>query len=248
MSDEQKPPGDAVVPVIVAEACNHVCLDGRPCGKPVAARDGRCEEHTAIHGRRSEGGVRPTARAVRRKQPIQYGKILPTHLQPAFRKIQKSRDLASIHSDIALVQVRVELLASRLQSGEDTKSLLELRGMWNELESALRVNDEDAVRLWMSSIKGVIYARAADEIIWREINEQLAFKAKLVEQENKRHYIMGATATAEQVRYLVECIMTAVLDNVRDVETRRKIINDIRALQVFDWEAAPPFDAEVFTG
>lgn len=224
--------------------CPAYCLNGKKCGNPATEPDGRCAEHTTRHGRTSGGGVKPDALARRKKKRIQYTRYLPTHLRDSYRKIAASSDLLSLQRDVALLQVRLNQIAGRLNTNETTDKWRALKNAFHEFRKAIQTKDTAAQQLWFGEMDGLLAAGNTEEDVWVEIIYLQQKKAELVHQESRRHYLMGATATGEQVRYLVQTIMGIIIENVGDARTIDNIKNDIAALQIFDLDVASPFAQE----
>ncbi len=219
--------------------CDKICRDGLVCGR-ACGPSGRCEEHPAISGPPSSRGVKPTPKDAKNKTARRYHGLLPTHLKESYRKIAASRDLMSLAADIALVEMRKDQMVGRLKTNESADKWTDLTLAFHNFREANRNKDADAMRLWLNECERLIKAGDTEERTWTEILKLQQKKAELVGQESRRHYLMGSTATGEQVRFLAETIIKVVVTHVKDPATLEKISADLEGLNVFDFEVAPP--------
>lgn len=236
-----------IVQAMPVATCGRICLDGKKCGKPLLEGYNSCEEHRPQSGRITSSGVKeiePKKPGAGRKRATLYGRVLPTHLKPAFQRIKNSRDLLSLHNDIALTQVRLDEVIAKLKSSETPEKWTKLRAAFYNFRSANRSNDIDGMKLWLSECERLITEGNNEKECWEEIHWLVGKKAELVESEAKRNYLLGGTMTAIQAQTLFSAIAGIVIANVKDPKLIEKIRDDIRALKVFDESQPTPFDSE----
>jgi hypothetical protein len=239
--------GSAEDPGIGKPVCMRICLDGKKCGKPLLEGYQACEEHRPTTGRITSSGVKDVAvraKNVKRRRATAYGKILPIHMRDAFKRISRSRDLLSLHNDIALMQVHIDKMVSMLSTNETPEKWPAIRNAFFEFENANRKSNMDGMKHWLTEIKRIITEGNNEKVVWEEIHYLQEKKADLIEKEAKRNYILGGTMTATQAQSLYSAICTIIVTNVRDAEVLGKIRDDIQKLQIFDIEQLSPFDQE----
>lgn len=222
--------------------CDFICDDGAPCQEP-CNESGKCKKHGA-------GVVRQTGKPIAERERMtrsagRYYPRLPSHLKTAYRKIAASIDLQSLAGEIAMIELRINQIIDKLKTNETEQKWTQLKSLFHEFKSASRNNDKETVKACLEDMDKVINEGNNESALWDHlINDLFVKKAGLVQVESKRMYMLGATATAEQVRSLAGALITCFLEEVSDYDTRRRVIERIKQLKVFDWDAAPPVEIE----
>jgi hypothetical protein len=142
-------------------------------------------------------------------------------------------------SDPALLELRddIALLDSRL--GEMVESLGEvgsadlwrmLRVNYEALRAARSTNNVEGMALALSAM-GELIERGDDvSRTWDQVFALLDQRRKLVESERKRLVEMHQMITVERAMILIQAVMNAVAQRVRDRDTLRALATDVRAI------------------
>ena len=221
--------------------CNHICSDGMPCQKE-CSEIGKCEEH-------NKGSVAKIKKVTERSRMIRsagrYYTRLPNHLKGAYLRIAKSQDMQSLAGEIALVELRIGQVFEKLNTNETESKWVRLRSIFYEFRNASKTQDKETMVSCLDEMEQVITQGNNEADIWRHLIDDLFVKkAMLTQVESKRMHLLGATATAEQVRSLAAALITCFLEEVSDYDTRSRVIQRIKELKVFDWDIAPPVETE----
>lgn len=192
----------------------------RPCRRHKICDDG-CELHA-------------TRKASRR---LRAGRGLPKSVRLKFANAFVDGELLSIQHDVALVDARLMILKQRLGTGESGDAWMRLNELWTDLVSlqqqakqAREMGDNElAAKMGnqslevMQAIGKVIKSGNEDERTWREIQEVQDRLTTYKAMETRRKRESGQTLDAEQALMLVQKMIDAVNDTVKDDAQRHEL-------------------------
>ncbi len=215
---------------LVAELEPHHCSypSGQridPATKQPCRRHKLCDEGCEKHATRKASRTLRTA------------KHLPKDVRLKFANAFVDNDLLSIQHDVALVDARMAILKQRLGTGESGVAWRTLNELWTDFISAQsqmnqcrKMDDAEGAAKWanesvslMQQIGKVIKSGNEDEATWKEILsvQQLLTQYKTAETRRKRE--SGQVLDVEQAMLLVQRMIDAVNDTVKNDQQRHEL-------------------------
>jgi hypothetical protein len=182
-------------------------------------RSGERCRRAATSGRtvcRMHGGKSPSGIASATYKTGRYGRAVPLRLLERMREALGDDELLSLHDDIALIDVRIADLLSRVDRGESGDVWTALQLAYRGLRAAGQAADLNRINLALTAIGDLITRGYADYVSWQAVGAALEQRRKLVESERKRIVALQQTISAAQASALMQALLDSVKANVKD--------------------------------
>ena len=196
-------------------------------------RSGKQCKNTAEPGKKvcyMHGGLTPSGPASPNYKHGRYSKYLPAAMLDKYTEAQKDPDLLNLRDEIALNDVLIKQLISKLPDGGGSKSWKEVRAAWHELTEAVRDNDQDKQTELLRKLNDIITKGAQEAEVWNDLITSMDNRRKLTASEAKRLTDMQQYITSEKAIALVYAILDIIRRNVEDKNTLSLIATQVRAL------------------
>lgn len=196
-----------------------------------AKSTGKQCNRSAVNGKRVctvHGGLTPGGIASPHFKDGRYSKSLPVRLADKYKAALKDPQLLELKNEIALTDARLKDLLSRVDTGESGALWLAVGKAWKEYQRTQR-GTADSIKI-ESHLNQLIESAMQDYMAWREIQEVLEQRRRLVESERKRLVEMQQYITSQQAMTLVAAMIGIIKDNVRDRDTLQNISTAVNGL------------------
>lgn len=207
--------------------CGAKTRAGTPCQQVAGwgtnhVGSGRCK----LHGGKSLRGIMATDQ----RAGLKYSKYMPSRLLDRYQDAISDPDILELKHEIALTDGRLADLLTRVDTGESGRIWQKLYKEWAELETAVMEKDQKKQRESIQLIGSLIKQGHNDYAAWREIQDTVDQRRKLVESERKRLVETQQFITAEQAMVLFAAMSAIIKQHVTDERTRRAISEEITTL------------------
>lgn len=193
---------------------------GVPCRKRKLCDDG-CEMHATRKASRS----------------LRMARSMPKSVKLKFANAATDPELLNIGHDVALLDARRQELLGRLGTGESGKAWEALQETWTDFiaaqqqtKQAREVGDDAAAAKWadqsmklMQQLGKIIKSGNEDQRTWKEILEVEAYLTSYKTAETRRRREAGQVLDVEEAMMLVQRMVDAVNDIVRDDRQKREL-------------------------
>lgn len=203
-------------------------LRGRPgvyCQKPPLKGRTRCRLH---------GGLVPRGDALPQYKHGLYSKALPKNLRDEFKRLVNDPELLSARAEVALLQIRLKQLASRVGSNSSIEGWKRLRDTFAEFRAANAAGDAPRMLEALNTIQQTIDGAVADDEAWSDLVEAVERATAVGAREWRRLADNQQMATYDQVRLIVMSIAEAVMLHVKDQTARAAIAEHIGRLRIIE--------------
>ncbi len=126
-----------------------------------------------------------------------------------------------LRNDLAIVATRLVELIQSLNSGQSGTLWKRLRKKYRELRRS-RPNSAKFTKA-INEIGELIECGSSNDVIWKEIGQQIELRRRLLDSETKRSLATDRVLTSEQVQMLTEALSRVILTHVKDRQTLQKI-------------------------
>lgn len=194
-----------------------------------AKSTGRQCNRSAVNGKRVctvHGGLTPGGIASPHFKDGRYSKSIPARLADKYQSALKDPQLLELKNEIALTDARLEDLLSRVDTGESGALWLAVQQTWREYKTGTPAEKVKAAVLLDRLIEDALQ----DYQAWREIQEVLEQRRRLVESERKRLVEMQQYITSQQAMTLVAAMIGIIKENVTDRNTLQNISTAVNGL------------------
>ena len=195
--------------------------NGRQCDAYALKRSGETQKC------RAHGGLVPRGLSHPGTKMYKYSKFLPDRLLERFLTSTNDPDILSMQSEIALMDVRIEELLDRSDTGESGETWTKALKEFMELESAIRSGDSVEAAGWLNALRETIDKGLSDYHNWQEIQTVADSRRKMVETERKRLETIQAMIPVSDAMLLMRAVVESVKKHVNDQVTLNLIKNDI---------------------
>lgn len=181
-------------------------LDGRPCErKPTKGRD-RC----MMHGGHSPRGVQSPHFRNRG-----YARDIPRRMAAKMERAMMDPDLSSLKSELALIDVRLGELVSKLPEQHTKESWVAVRRrIAQALESLDDTSDPEEIRVFLDAALEDLDVIRSDTETWKEITDMVEVRRRTAVEERKREVELEGTVTAAQFHLVTGALGNAVNEEV----------------------------------
>ena len=175
--------------------------------------NGRCH----LHGGKSLKG--PASGTYQGKG---FSKYFPNKkLGQIFARSFEDPELMRSRKDLAIVETRLVELIQSLNSAQSGTLWKRLRKKYRELRRS-RPNSAKFTKA-INEIGELIECGSSNDVIWKEIGQQVELRRRLLDSETKRSLATDRVLTSEQVQMLTEAMSRVILTHVKDRQTLQKI-------------------------
>lgn len=159
-----------------------------------------------------------------------WSKDIPTRLMDRFKDALEDHDLTSLQAEIALLDSRMGELLEALDEAGISEKWQQLGEFLAAAKHALDAENYAEVREVLDMMKGAIESALGDYKQWHAIYDLVDNRRKLVDTERKREEFLAGTMTTRQAMAFVTALQTAIIEEIADVEVRRRLGIRIRFL------------------
>jgi hypothetical protein len=160
------------------------------------------------------------------KRGGKYSRFLPVRLAARYREALEDPELSSLRDEIAVAQVRLEELLSRLEEGSDS---LPWQKALRLVEQA-KAKDGAAQQKALADLEALLQRGATEADTWGEVRTGLETLRRLKETEHERLSALGQFVTVAQLNVLIGTLLIAIRDHVEDPHARARLASEIRRL------------------
>jgi hypothetical protein len=191
------------------------------CTNPPEPQRNRCK----FHGGRSPRGIESPNYKGRG-----WSKDLPTRLMDRFKTALEDHDLTSLQAEIALLDSRLGEMLAALDDSETLEKWMLLREFSEATHHALEAENFGELKELLDNMGATIDAALADYKQWHAIYDLVDNRRRLVDTERKREEFLAGTMTTRQAMAFVQALQTAIVEEISDVDVRRRLGVRIRFL------------------
>jgi hypothetical protein len=209
----------------------------RVCGAKLRGREGRFCKRLPVPGRTRclyHGGRTPRGADSPHFKHGHYSKVLPKNLRGSFEKLMSDPTLLECRAEVALLQIRLCQLVSRVGTNESGAAWRELDRLFDEFTATNDEEDEAKGKATLKRMRELIKGRVEDTEAWADLQAAIESATRVSAREWKRIIGTQHVATAEEVRAIVASIANAVLQNVPDKAARANIAAAVNSLRVIE--------------
>lgn len=175
---------------------------GNPCRQQVLpGGNGKC----LWHGGNSRIGI-----ASGTFRTGKYSKDLPTRLAARYQEALDDPDLHSLRHEIALMEMRLQVLNERVAQGDLGQGWHDLASAWKVFAAARTKGDVEAMRKALDPLEDAIRRGNTDYLLWQNIGETVKLLGELRMKEQKRLLDLDSVIPAERALLLFGLLQRAV--------------------------------------
>jgi hypothetical protein len=178
-----------------------------------------------MHGGRTLMGL-----AAPRLKTGRYSKFLPTRLAAEYERAARDPELLALRHELAVVDVRINDLLGRVDTGEAGRLWHHARAAWQTFKHAQAEDRPLMQARAVLELDGLLEQTVGDYAAWHEIIQLIEQRRKLVESEVKRLVTMQQMMTKEQAMLWLGTLVAILKRHIGDRETLQKISLDLTAL------------------
>jgi hypothetical protein len=192
--------------VICGAKLQHSEDDGQTiCQKsPLKNGSGRCR----IHGGKSLSGM-----AHPNYETGRHSRYLPAQLLPTYNEGLNDPKLRELGPELALLDVRIKELTSRVNEGENDQWWAAVGKQWIKFMMAVRTGNTNDQNKILVTLNEVITEGLDENKAWQDIAELVEKRRKLVETEQRRLIATSQMITIEQAMMM----MAATIASLKEV-------------------------------
>lgn len=183
-------------------------------------------EHKKVHGRtrcKYHGGSSPRGVEHPRFRGRGYSLDIPSQLGEKVLRALDDPDLISLGHEIALLDGRIGSIFENMTNLESETAFDVMREAIYDIERAIVEDDIDKAMESIRKGKKAIKAKNAERDGWSEIYGVIKERRQLVDTERKREEMLQGTMTARQMATFIAALQTAILEEVHDEHTRKRL-------------------------
>lgn len=156
-----------------------------------------------------------------------YAKFVPARMADHYLEAMDDEKLLELRRDIALYEVRIKDLLSRVESGEAGYYWKRIKSTYGSLRKAAQNNDQSKFQEHLTELGRLITQGHADYAAWDDLVKTIGERRKLVESERKRLVEMKQMMTAEQAMAMLSYVINVIQKHVKDRQILSAISADI---------------------
>lgn len=204
----------------MTKLCGARTRSGQPCKAPAMA-NGRCRMHGGATPRGPEHGAFKHGR---------YSQVLPARIGERYEQAMTDPALLSLHSEIALIDARIGELLSRIDHGESASLWLDATTTFDDFKTARAKGDAEGMADALERLGRQLQLGRHNALSWREVEDLLDQRRRLVESERKRLVEMQVTMDVRQAMTFVTAVLDTVRRHVTDKRQLAAIGSDLQTL------------------
>ncbi len=192
----------------------------------------RCRR-MAMQGRTvcyNHGGASPRGFAHPSTKTGRYSKALPVKLAATYQAARQDPDLLALNDKVALVEVRLMQLLSRVEEGGGARVMARIDHAFNALRSAMQAQNKERTEAAWEELGASITAGKQDAAIWRDIISTLEAARRLSESERKRLVEAKYMLPIDTVMNFVGAVAGVLQDTIKDRQTLMTIQAKVQKL------------------
>jgi hypothetical protein len=170
-----------------------------------------------MHGGRTLMGL-----AAPRLKTGRYSKFLPTRLAAEYERAAHDPELLALRHELAVVEVRINDLLSRVDTGEAGGLWRQARAAWQTVKQARAEKRPLKQARAAVELDGLLEQAIGDDAAWHDILQLIEQRRKLVESEAKRLAAMQQMMTTEEAMLWLGAVV-AILTNRKRAALKRHI-------------------------
>jgi hypothetical protein len=174
----------------------------------------------SIHGGKSPSGLSSATLKHGR-----YSTSLPTRLASRYEQALLDPTLLDLDHEIALVDVRLDMLLARLETGESGEAWADVTASVAALLTARRTKDEGAMVAALNRIIETARSKHSDQAAWDDVTRMVDQRTRLVMAKHKRDLDLDQLLSIERFMLLAGAIVAivnnAIDHNITDSDERR---------------------------
>ncbi len=212
--------------------------DGKPiCNSKRGGKDARCNSvFTMMNGRcKLHGGKAPSGIMHHLATDLRTASIMPSHLQSDMLAAMRDENKLSLDHEISLIDVSIAQQKKAMELGLGSSAWKKLYELANALEHQLENNSPRSEQTCEDLIN-VIRQGGKEREIWKEVNNSVEVRRKLVETAHKREMNLKSMLKGEQALAL----MTGIASNCKEqiaktflnLETKYRLIDRDTGVEV----------------
>lgn len=223
--ERRAPPND------IDRPCQVTRMEGtKPCLKPALYGHRFCAHHANI-------GSPSGPRLYKNRRASKYHGALPARLVAAYEASLDDGRLLQMREEVALLDSRIVDLLARVDSGESGRLWGKLGESHQEFSLARRQGKVELMQEKLAELEALIAAGKHDAEAWREIQQALDLRRKLVESERKRIGEQQQAVTAEQLAGFMSTLLELLTHEIDDTATLSRISNKLYQMVTIEGEA-----------
>jgi hypothetical protein len=154
-------------------------------------------------------------------------------MMPVYESALEDQRLMQLRQDIALLEARKHDILTRTDTGESGYIWQQLKNAQAAYEKALAKGDVEAMKEHLAELARLIKKGHADYVAWKEAEDTIERKAKLIDREYKYLETTHRMISTERLMQLVEGIVNIIKSNVSDPRTIKAISGQL--FQLLDY-------------
>jgi hypothetical protein len=178
-----------------------------------------------MHGGRTLMGL-----AAPRLQTGRYSKFLPTRLAAEYERAVRDPELLALRHELAVVEVRINDLLRRVNTGEAGGLWPHIRAAWQTFKRAQAEGRPLLQGRAAVELDGLLERAVGDDAAWHDILQLIEQRRKLVESEAKRLVAMQQMMTTEEAMLWLGALVAILKRHIADREVLQQISLDLSAL------------------
>lgn len=152
-----------------------------------------------------------------------YSKDIPTRLKERFEAALNDPNLISLQTEMALMDARLGEVLAKLPTGESGLAWDQLGTALANIKSALVDGREADAQWWLAQADKWMKHASSEASVWGECYAIIGQRRQLADTERKREEMLAGNMTTRQAMTFVAALQTAVMEEVSDDDTRRRI-------------------------
>lgn len=176
------------------------------------------------------GGSSPRGVAAHLFKTGRRSKFLPTRLAAQYKEALIDPDLVTLRDELALVDVRLNELLTRVDTGESGAAWAQLVKTVRELNVAVRAGKASEMAEALNELDAAVARGASDRGAWNDVMRIVEQRRKLAESERRRLVDLQQMITAEQLMTYTGALLALVKENVTDKTILSNIGAGVRRL------------------
>jgi hypothetical protein len=178
-----------------------------------------------MHGGRTLMGL-----AAPRLKTGHYSKFLPTRLAAEYERASHDPELLALRRELAVVDVRINDLLRRVDTGESGGLWPHIRATWQTFKHAHAEGQPLIQGRAAAELDALLEQAISDDAAWHQIIQLIEQRRKLVLSEAKRLVAMQQMMSKEQAMLWLGAVVAILKRHITDRETLQQISLDLSAL------------------